>query len=286
MDGQQPHQEQTSILHKYPLQKTKAVYIMGLGHSGSTFLQLLLAAHSHMAGLGEIALLIKHLKAGNTADVLDKISKNKELSNFWHGIEHFSEQSSQAIFEEVIARFQRVHPDQIWIDSSKTLEGFQKYYRNQKERFLTGKEVKVVYLVRDFRSWILSSQKVHIRKNRKDWGLLFNSYRWLYVNLKWLLFLKTHKISYHRVMYEGLVFQHESTVRALLNYIEVPQETLDLANAINYDVYGNRMKDDKSKRSKIVYDHSWFGNLNTILLAPVLLPQFILNAYFYRKSRH
>ena len=39
----------------------KVIYIAGLGHSGSTFLELLLASHPDVVGLGEIGLQVERL---------------------------------------------------------------------------------------------------------------------------------------------------------------------------------------------------------------------------------
>ena len=259
------------------------VYILGLGHSGSTFLQLTLARHPNLVGLGEIALLVKNLKKRVKTDEIPLCSCGESIKDcdFWaQTLKDISFEDTTTAYHQTLQLAAEKYPDQTIIDASKTLKGFKTYFVENEPN---NTQLKVIFLVRDFRSWLLSVHKTRLRKNRKIRGALFEGYRWLSHNLKIYFFLKKHKIPYQIVVYENLVFQHENSLTAILGYLGENDFSLNpVAEA--HDIYGNRMKNQVSKKTGLYYDHKWMQKSRGFLMNLVFTPQYKLMNFFYNKS--
>jgi|GEM_PF-4559426 len=256
---------------------------MGVGHSGSTFLQMLLSAHEQMVGLGEISLLIKNMHENNISP-----SKMPDCScgakavdcEMWGDFLASSENGNDDIqtFEKIINRFKVKFPNKILVDSSKNLQSFKKYY---KEISSLDVEVSVILLVRDFRSWVISREKNNKRKHRKDYGLVYNAHKWYYRNRRKLKFLHKNNFPYTVISYEDLVLQKEKSLKKITELLNITNQFTDLKNAEMHDIYGNRMKNDPSKSKQFFYDNKWMKNNKTVFLSPFLMLPYSLNRKLY-----
>ena len=260
----------------------KLTYILGLGHSGSTFLQLILSRHPNLVGLGEIAMLIDKLKKGtSTADMpLCSCGEKVENCEFWGEIlPQIPNNDSVNSYHQVLKLAAEKYPQKTFVDASKTLKGFKTYFT---ENIPENTRLKVIFLVRDFRSWLLSVHKTRLRKNRNIRGAIFEGYRWLIHNLKIYFFLKKHKISYQIVIYEDLVFQHEKSLKAILGYLGETDFSLNPVSEA-HDIYGNRMKNQASKKTGLYYDHSWMQKSRGFWMNLIFVPQYKLMNFLYKK---
>lgn len=262
--------------------KQKVIFIMGLGHSGSTFLQLLLSSHPSIIGFGEIALLLKTLKNQSAPFDLPNCScgKKPQQCEVWNKFlqDYNPNMTNKELYLSIIKLFQVHFPGKILIDSSKNLDSFKEYYSTYDKNLI---DLKVIFLSRDFRGWINSRKKNNKRKNRKDYGLLFNSYKWFYRNFRKLKFLKKINQDFLSINYETLVFNTDQTFKKILHYLELDFMEPDLEKACTHDIFGNRMKNDKKKNTKVYYDHKWMKENNTVLLYPLLIPPYYLNKKLY-----
>lgn len=269
--------------------KKKVVYIAGLGHSGSTLLNLILGEHSQMVGLGEAAKLLGDGMAftqkqqalcscGNTLDNCDfwkvvaskfnaeaNLTKNQQyLKIFETGTEIFGENA-------------------ILIDHSKTIGPLRRLIR------MPEIDVKVLFLMKDVRSYTISridrANKIKARRKVQDNAVLrskkspnFPMYHfllWHRTNRKILRFLKDSKVDFLQVGYEELCLYPEIMLRKMCDFIGVEMEVnmLNFKNDSSHIIRGNKMRNNPEKQ-KIRYDNRWFYR-NEWIRSAFLLPHII-----------
>ena len=263
--------------------KQEVVYIMGVGHSGSTLLQMLLSTHQDVVGIGEISLLIKNLlKSDSKINEWPQCSCGSKVTDceFWADIikSFNSSESDIKLYKHIIEHFSNKFPNKLLVDSSKNLLSFKKFYSSQ---LINDVDVKVIFLVRDFRSWVLSREKNNKRKKRKDYGMIFNAHKWYYRNIKKLNYLQNQKLSYITISYEDLVLNKVKTLNRLSKFLNLNGSTWDIGHATMHDVYGNRMKDKALKQ--FFYNNQWMKSSKMAYLAPFLVLPYSLNNKLYKQ---
>ena len=138
----------------------KIIYIAGLGHSGSTVLDMSLGSHRSITGLGEIYVSINNRNP-------EKLYKNSTCSCgekaescvFWKRVKDisFSYKSTKEKYIKLIEVFNETFGNEvILVDSSKNSYPYLKYLN---ENF----DLRLVYISRDFRSW---SYARHVRTGK------------------------------------------------------------------------------------------------------------------------
>ena len=197
----------------------KIIYLAGLGHSGSTILDMCLGAHPKIVGLGEIY------------PVLTKVDKNRLFNNstcscgkkgtdcdFWGSAKALTEtnKTAEEKYLDLISYFTDKYGDEtILLDSSKNT---YPYLTLLKENF----DLKVIFLTRDYRSWIYS------RFSRTKKPMIYLAYRWLFENIKLLKILKKRKIPYLKVGYEEFALYPDLILRRISEFLEVAFEETSL----------------------------------------------------------
>lgn len=259
-------------------------YILGLGHSGSTFLQLVLSTHPDVVGMGEIDKLLKELEAGVAEKDIPLCSCGETITNcsVWGELKpHLKGLNKQEALKKILTHFEAQFPHTTMVDASKSLHFLRDCYQPNKH---PDHKIKVILVIRDIRSWLNSVKKTNLRKGRKNYGAVYEGYRWLNANLRNLKYLKNSNFEYKVVVYEDLVFRYESVQADLFKFLELsPAPSIQLP-AKSHDIYGNRMKNDPSKQGKIVYDHAWMKNGYQPLVSMLLSPQYVFNKQFYAIS--
>ncbi|MEZ4774708.1 MAG: sulfotransferase [Bacteroidia bacterium] len=259
-------------------------YILGLGHSGSTFLQLVLSTHPDVVGMGEIDKLLKELEAGVAEKDIPLCSCGESMADceVWGELRHqIKGLDKQEALKKIMVHFEAKFPATTMVDASKSLGFLKDYYRPDNH---PGHKIKVILVIRDIRSWLTSVKKTNLRKGRKHYGAVYEGYRWLNANLRNLRFLKKNNFEYKVVVYEDLVFRHESVKADLFRFLELSPAPEEAFPSRSHDIYGNRMKNDPSKQGKIVYDHAWMKNGYQPLVSMLLSPQYVYNKQFYAIS--
>ncbi|WP_240377976.1 sulfotransferase [Bacillus piscicola] len=261
------------------------LFICSMGHSGSTFLELLLTRDSCLEGLGEVGQTIEQLTINKKylKSHICSCGQTGKDCEFW-GPFLSRTSSEKEFYKEVTNKFNKMYSDKTLVDGSKQLVFLEKY-NNYLE---SPKDIKVLFLVRDFRSWVVSEMNNRKRKGRKKQIYPWLAYKWLISNVQRLRYLKKNNIPFHIVSYERVVFELEEQLNAIYTFLELEEnnrESYDLKSSNSHNIMGNRMRFDTKKREKISYDNHWFSDLRNLALAPILLPVYIFNSYIYKETK-
>lgn len=249
--------------------KPRIVYIVGLGHSGSTLLDMLLGSHSQMRGLGEI---VPFLKATDWEKELQSTCSCGEKGYdcpFWSEIPSRIAGTSdwqQAYFQVADFFFEKYGKAEVLVDSSKNSYPYLK-------KLQADYDLKILYLCRDFRSWTYS-------RWANGGGLaLSKALRWRAENQKLEFQLKRMGLrDYMRVGYEELALYPQFILEKICAYIglDFEESMLNFNQTRSHIINGNLLRADREKRAAIRYDARWMTS-GRIQRTAALLPFFQYN---------
>ncbi len=252
----------------------KIVYIVGLGHSGSTMLDLTLGQHSKIIGLGEIATVLNlGLESIRERAVPCACGNSLDNCSFWSNVDKalgkVENPSFQIQYQAVINTAQRIFgKDCIVVDSSKGLGSLKKISK------LPDMDVKVLHLIRDVRPFTVSYlDRMKRRKekagNRQKSGKFpksllqqFASYYfliWYRQNRKIQHYLSSLDVPVLQIGYEELCLYPKKMVGKICEFLALEAE----AALLNWDkpqshiIRGNIMRVNAGKWG-IYYDNRWF----------------------------
>lgn len=154
---------------------------------------------------------------------------------------------------------QSLHNDHVMaVDSSKHLQALETL------RTHPALDVRVIFLVRDVRSFIVSSLANISRKRRidPDYPALsrFGQARlWARENRRIRRYLEHHRLRFFQLEYEELCLMPEATTRRLCAFLDLAWEPtmLDLGRSRSHVLRGNRMR-FKAGSTGLTYDWRWF----------------------------
>lgn len=252
--------------------------IVGLGHTGSTILDLSLGCNSKVIGLGEIVAMLKathaELESTELSAYLCSCGKNYNECEFWSKAKELLIQYYDCCntikYQLLIHKFQEMFGSNIWIvDSSKSLhKGLLSNCKKEKCN------LKVVFLVRDFRSWIYS------RHSRLGTSRIVLALTWLKNNLNYLHELEENNIDYMNIGYDEFALYPEMILRKLCGYIDVNYEPCMLEPHVysnSHILRGNVVRADQEKASRITYDGRWLTSSKIAVLSSLLFPLHRIN---------
>lgn len=253
----------------------KIVYICGLGHSGSTILDMALGAHPCIVGLGEVNQVLKAEKADfqsqEFTDILCSCGHNMQGCLFWSKVRDNILQSEPTSltskYEDLLAIFSSTFgKDKILVDSSKDLPPYLLDLNKNHD-------LKIVFLVRDFRSW---SYSIHKKKNKKIFTLPL---RWRRKNNKLLSFLKKNDLDYFMLGYEEFALYPDIMLEYLCRYIgvEFNECMLRPAGSASHVIRGNSGRADPDKTQAIRYDARWMASTGAAWLNFLYFPLIAYN---------
>lgn len=253
----------------------KIVYICGLGHSGSTILDMALGAHSRIVGLGEVSRILQADKTNfmdtSFTDIPCSCGRTMKKCSFWSKIRNkalqWDQLSSPSRYSELLSIFSsEFGEDRILVDSSKEISSY--FLDLHKEH-----ELKVVFLTRDFRSW---SYSIHLKKKKNIFTLPL---RWKRENKRILSFLETHGVDYFPLGYEEFALYPDKMLSRLCRYLGVPYEDSMLipAGSSSHVIRGNRARSDPDKIQAIRYDPRWMTSTKASLLSFLYFPLHSFN---------
>lgn len=279
----------------------KIVYIVGLGHSGSTMLDLTLGQHSKMIGLGEIATVLNlGLESIRERAIPCACGSSLDNCSFWSNVAKAlakdENHSFQTQYQAVINTAQSIFGnDCIIVDSSKGLGSLKKIIK------MPDMDVKVLHLIRDVRPFTISyldrlqrrKSKVGRHKNSGKFpkSLLqqFASYyflEWYRQNRKIQQYLSSLDVPVFQFGYEELCLYPQKMLDKICNFLSVEVE----ATLLNWDkpqshiIRGNMMRMNAEKWG-IHYDNRWFYRKNW-LMPSVFFPHIMKynNAEVYKNT--
>lgn len=262
------------------MNQTPLIYIAGSGHSGSTLLELFLSGADGHVGLGEIFQLVDrrnsiiHALDGHLCScgalVVD--------CPFWGGIIPSLREIPHAEDE---ARYTRLGNEfeaffgrgKVMIDSSKSPVGLERAAASK--RF----DIRVLHLVRDVRSWLVSTRKSYRRNgvatlasNRQRYGMLkgtvkyilrnpfLDAHRWCLLNTEVERVVVRYGLPMLPVSYERLCFDTAAVQQDIETFIGAPIASYGMPGTRidNHSIFGNRMRFEPEKLNSIRYDDGWF----------------------------
>jgi hypothetical protein len=263
------------------LRDQKLLFIAGLGHSGTTYLELLLCANQSTVGLGEVGLYLKRCAHGEIKHPKCSCGEDAEQCEFWSKIENPKESAES--FSKVLQLAKHMFGSKVIVDSSKAFESFNRYYGAELTKDV---DVKVIFLVRDHRSWTVSRVRNSKRKSTFNFGKLLEAYRWLWLNRRMEQALNRSGLPVLVVRYENLVFDQVDEMRRIYQFAEIGESFAaeNIGTGTVHDIYGNRMKDDPKQIRTIRYDSGWMQDLVLQALWPLLIPQHLYMKHIMKRS--
>jgi len=91
------------------------------------------------------------------------------------------------------------------------------------------------------------------------------------------------------VSYESIIFRTDLQLSRIVAFCDLYGKNGDwegnFKNSIVHDVFGNRMKNDPSMRTRLIYDDRWQYRLSANLALPVLYPVWRLNLNLRKQGR-
>lgn len=243
--------------------RSKIVYIAGLGHSGSTILDMSLGTLPGVVGLGELkSIMDDHSRERHYTSVC---SCGKKAVNcvVWKEVPHLLEgknndtEKLEAILDLLKRHFGK---KATMVDASKNSYPYLKYL-NEKHDF------KLIFLTRDVRSWSYSR---HLASGKP---VMYFFLRWYLENLKLRLRIKKMGIKPLNVGYEELALFPEHVLPKIAEYLGLTYSESMLSPGMtnSHIISGNVARVDKRKRHSWKYDARWMVSRRIMLLSPLFL---------------
>lgn len=273
----------------------QVVFIASRAHSGSTFLNLLLSGQPRLVALGEVFNLFD-FEAGHIyrqEKILCSCGESMSRCKFWgpltDQLRAHPDLSPGEMYDLVLdAFYAHFGEDAVPVDASKTVDAL----RVLKDRPV---DLRVIFLIRDVRPWVVSMRKNLEKRARLRFSDLIKKYglkapfewlmtrpvkffwHWYLLNRQTQRFLTQEDISTLQMGYEELCFYPEMMLAEIGNFLGLPfdPEVVSLGTSEEHIILGNRMRRQPEKRARIYYDHRWF-NYRAWLL-PSLLFRRIMN---------
>ena len=257
--------------------------IRGLGHSGSTLLDLLLGAHPSVVGLGEASRVLLSSSADEFAgyqlnDWRSEYTKPCTCGSMVDECELWSRfflnwpNRREASFEDQF--FRLISPI-----SSQSIDWIVESYQSD-ERLLevqhSMQPVRVIHLTRDVRSWIHSEARRGVSRYGRGQSVGWRGLqRWIRVNWRLEKKLRHSSLPFFRLGYEELALAPEASLKLLCDWLGLDfcQDMLRPENSSNsHIIAGNRMRYQAGRRARIEYDGAWLSSEALSLRVAPLLP--------------
>ena len=258
--------------------------IRGLGHSGSTILDLALGAHPQLIGLGEAVRVLERPRLGEEHKGPQQLRGDLRFERrctcgelagdcpVWgpllawlpaHDDRPLAEKFNRLI-EPLTASSPR------WL-----VESFQADEQLLEAQAL-GRPVRVIQLTRDVRSWVHSESRRGVERHGRGGTVGWRSMlRWWRINRRWEQRLNRSGCAVFRLGYEELALAPEQALRQLCAWLEVGFDPAMLRPGLNsssHIVSGNRIRFDPRQSLAIRYDAAWLSSAALSLRLAPLLP--------------
>lgn len=252
------------------------IFIAGLGHSGSTLLDMLLASQKKIVGLGELDKVLTPEKRQKFLKKFQKYpctcGKNPAKCNIWGDFKNFADANPSFTHQEGYNRIIQIISDKedvdIIVDSSKNLESLKRVYHALPEIGCKQEDFYVIHLTKDVRNFIESANK----SNSGSQSTLYQIYHWAKVNMKIEDFLSRNKIKNMNVGYEEVALSTEFTLSRILEFVgkDTKHVNTSLRETKGHILFGNNMRIHQS--NEIYYDYRWFMSRENQRGANLLMP--------------
>ena len=250
--------------------RPKLLLIRGLGHSGTTILDLALGANPNVTGLGEAARLLLPPRRSDAHDGPYQLRNNlrfkrlcscgsvaADCSIWGEYLEWLCLNDDCSMDEKVLKLLSsgdHLGDDNWYVDS---YQDDLSMVHLPSELF----DLRVIHLVRDIRSWLPG----RVRSDRgkgKHFSSFRNALRWIYVNKKFSNVFRRSGMPVLRVGYEELALRPEITLRLICEWLGLDFSAQMLspgAYSKSHILLGNRVRWQGDRNQKIAYDGSWLA---------------------------
>jgi len=254
---------------------TKLLLIRGLGHSGTTILDLALGAHRQMVGLGEAARVLERPTAAEAdrgpARLRGELRFERRCTcgriaaecPVWGPVmawlpehDHWPLAGKMKRLLEALDQTRDPQtPAPAWVVDS--------YQGDFELPFVQDPdlEIRIVHLTRDVRSWVHSRSRS--ARDRGQWCAGVRPLlRWCRVNARHDRLLQRCPHTVMRVGYEELALQPEATLARLCRWLGLDMAESMLqpgCNSSSHLLAGNRMRFDPERSASIRYDGAWMA---------------------------
>jgi hypothetical protein len=262
--------------------------IRGLGHSGSTILDLALGAHPRMLGLGEAVRILQRPQPGEEhrgpARLRGELRQERLCTcgqlaaecPVWSGLLEWLPSHDHLPLSDKLLKLLAA------VERSATLQGVGldwvvESYQDDLETpglDLGDREIRILYLVRDVRSWVHSRSRDARKKGVLLPGLRCLG-RWWRANRRFQQQFSQCGKPVFVLGYEQFALAPQQTLTRLCEWLG-----LDFSAAMlhpgpvskSHILAGNRMRFDPSKTAQIFYDSDWLATGGWLPSAAMLWP--------------
>ncbi|MDF1571404.1 MAG: hypothetical protein P1P82_07305 [Bacteroidales bacterium] len=258
---------------------SKIIYIAGLGHSGSTLLDMSLGTLPGVIGLGELKTILDDRTRSNHYTSFCSCGKKAAECEIWSRVpDLFSGISSRVErIEAIHALLEKSYGRPIvMVDASKNSYSYL-------GELLRTHDVKVIFLTRDVRSWSYSR---HLSTGRP---VVYFVLRWVLENHKLRRRFRKMGIDPMWTGYEELSLYPELLMQKISDFcgLTYAHSMLHPDNTNSHIFSGNVARADPEKRSGWKYDARWMLSGRILLLSPLIVSLLRLHKkYVYSNVLH
>jgi hypothetical protein len=240
----------------------RVIYIAGLGHSGSTVLDMLLATRRKAVSLGQVwtVLCEDPLKSRTRVCTCGALAPD---CDFWGPILHRIDAAQGTLsqgdrYQLVLERVEHLYgPEMAVIDSSKQVANI-KILANE----IPELNLMVLHNIKDVRAFTISMMDNSIRKHNRRPSPEMLFFEWYRTNR--MIHSSVCSVLGRppfRVMYEALCFSTQAVAERMTELLG--EQYIDPAAALksgnNHIISGNRLRlSHSAEASSLTYDHRWF----------------------------
>lgn len=252
--------------------KSKIIYIAGLGHSGSTILDMSLGTLTGVVGLGELKTLMDDHSRDRHYTSVCSCGKKATDCIIWKDVPNLlaGKKSDHEKIEAILNMLREKFGEEIiLVDSSKNSYAYLKYLHDRHD-------LRVIYLTRDVRSWSYSR---HLSTGKP---VLYYLFRWLLENLKLRAQLKRMGIAPLKAGYEELALFPEYVLKKIVEFtdLEYADSMLSPGLTNSHIISGNVARADAMKRMSWKYDARWMVSRRMMLFSPLFFLVHKMNRRF------
>jgi hypothetical protein len=240
---------------------SKIIYIAGLGHSGTTLLDMSLGTLPGVVGLGELKTILDNRTREKHYTSVCSCGKKASDCEIWGQVPGlFSSTSSEVERIEAIHAMMEKHYGRqiVMVDASKNSYA----YLGELHR---SHDLKVVFLTRDVRSWSYSR---HLSAGKP---VVYFVMRWLLENHKLRRRIRKMGIAPMWVGYEELSLYPERLLQKIAGFCGLTYAPcmLQPGKTNSHIISGNVARVDQDNRSGWKYDARWMLSTRILLLSPL-----------------
>ena len=266
----------------------KLLLIRGLGHSGTTILDLALGAHPQMVGVGEAARILERPSPSDAhrgpAQLRGALRFKRRCTcgeiaaecPVWGPVLAWLPEHDHCSLAVKMQRLIHSLEGAQALDSSATswvIDSYQGDFSLPFEQDLD-LDIRVIHLTRDLRSWVHSRARSDRERGRWFPGLK-PLLRWCWMNARHERRLQACPHPVLRLGYEQLALDPEGTLRRICAWLglEMSEQMLQPGHfSTSHLLSGNRMRFDAKSSAAIRYDASWMEAPSGLAVAALGLP--------------